>query len=65
MSDTALRALRRQWMLKAHQLVSAAKAHAAIYGKGNDIYHRTMQRAETLHDCARELDAVLSKEGRP
>ena len=45
-----------RWRDRAEKLELQALRHAGEYGKGNDVYVSFIARAETLKDCANELE---------
>lgn len=49
----------RQWRESALSYEREASNHAAIYGRGNDIYLGHLVRAETLRQAAAELESAL------
>lgn len=45
-----------RWRERAEKLELQALRHSGTYGKGNDVYVSFIARAETLKDCANELE---------
>jgi hypothetical protein len=46
----------RRWRDGAEQLEMQALRHAGEYGRGNDVWVKLTVRAETLKDCALQLE---------
>jgi hypothetical protein len=54
------------WRAAADANAAAAKAHAAIYGEGNDLFVRFDERAAALRDCADHAEKLANaKTQRP
>lgn len=51
-----------RWRERAEKLELQALRHAGEYGKGNDVYVSFIARAETLKDCANELEFYCDHE---
>ena len=55
-TDVRCSALVRRWRDGAEKLEMQALRHAGEYGRGNDVFVKLTVRAETLKDCALQLE---------